>query len=163
MKITIINNERNEKRYTREELDEFVAQLKDGTFRRYEVRDNNKEVCFAAEWMKQNGELKTKSINALVLLSLENLRDLATVQEYKRLATQQPYTLLCFLGHDGHSLRIVCPYTITEASNGQCSIFIKRFPQAPLHLLLAAGHTTCRDGTRLLELLHDQLRSASLL
>ena len=30
MKITIINNERNEKRYTREELDEFVAQLKDG-------------------------------------------------------------------------------------------------------------------------------------
>ena len=121
MKITIINNERNEKRYTREELDEFVTQLKDGTFRRYDVRDNNKEVCFSAEWMKQNGELKTKSINALVLLSLENLRDLATVQEYKRLATQQPYTLLCFLGHDGHSLRIVCPYTITEASNGQCS------------------------------------------
>ena len=121
MKITIINNERNEKRYTREELDEFVAQLKDGTFRRYDVRDNNKEVCFAAEWMKQNGELKAKTINALVLLSLENLRDMATVQEYKRLATQQPYTLLCFLGHDGHSLRIVCPYTITEASNGQCS------------------------------------------
>ena len=129
MKITIINNERNEKRYSREELDEFVAQLKDGTFRRYEVRDNNKEVCFAAEWMKQNGELKSKNINALVLLSLENLRDLATVLEYKRLATQQPYTLLCFLGHDGHSLRIVCPYTITEASNGQCSSISKIKPR----------------------------------
>ena len=114
MKITIINNERNEKRYTREELDEFVAQLKDGTFRHHYVRDYNKEVCFAAEWVKQSSELKTKSINALVLLSLENLRDLATVQEYKRLATQLPYTLLCFLGHDGHSLRIVCPYAVSE-------------------------------------------------
>ena len=114
MKITIINNERNEKRYTREELDEFVAQLKDGTFRHHYVRDYNKEVCFAAEWMKQSGELKTKNLNALVLLSLENLRDLPTVQEYKRLATMQPYTLLCFLGHDGHSLRIICPYAIAD-------------------------------------------------
>ena len=62
--------------------------------------------------MKQNGELKAKSYNCLILLSLENLRDLSTVEEYKRLATLQPYTLLCFLGHDGHSLHIVCQYTI---------------------------------------------------
>ena len=117
MKITIINSERTEKRYTREELSEFVAQLKDGTFRHHYVRDYNKEVCFAAEWMKQGGELKAKDFNALVLLSLENLRDLATVQEYKHLAAQQPYTLLCFLGHDGHSLRIVCPYTVAETTN----------------------------------------------
>ena len=122
MKITIINNERNEKRYTREELDEFVAQLKDGTFRHHYVRDYNKEVCFAAEWMKQNGELKAKSVNALVLLSLENLRDLATVQEYKRLAIQQPYTQLCFLGHDGHSLRIVCPYAISEGEPSETTL-----------------------------------------
>ena len=121
MKITIINNERNEKRYTRMELSDFVTQLKDGTFRQHYVRDYNKEVCFAAEWIKQNGELKAKSLNALVLLSLENLRDMATVQEYKRLATMQPYTLLCFIGHDGHSLQIVCPYTVTDATNGQSS------------------------------------------
>ena len=121
MKVTIINNERNEKRYMREELDEFVVQLKDGTFCQHDVRDYNKEVCFAAEWMKQGGELKSKSINALVLLSLENLRDMATVQEYKRLAAQLPYTLLCFLGHDGHSLHIVCPYAITDATDGQSS------------------------------------------
>ena len=114
MKITIINSERNEKRYTREELDEFVAQLKDGTFRQQYIRDYTKEVCFAAEWLKQNGELKAKSLNSLILLSLENLRDLATAEEYKRQAAQQPYTLLCFLGHDGHSLHIVCPYTVTE-------------------------------------------------
>ncbi len=112
MKITIINSERNEKRYTRVELEEFVAQLRDGTYRQQYVRDYNKEVCFAAEWVKQNGELKAKNYNPLVLLSIENLRDLATVEEYKRLATLQPYTLLCFLGHDGHSLHIVCPYTV---------------------------------------------------
>ena len=55
MKITIINSERNEKRYTRVELEEFVAQLRDGTYRQQYVRDFNKEVCFAAEWVKQNG------------------------------------------------------------------------------------------------------------
>ena len=38
MKITIINNDKGEKRYTREELDEFVAQLKDGTFRHHITR-----------------------------------------------------------------------------------------------------------------------------
>ena len=118
MKITIINTERNEKRYTREELEAFVAQLSDGTYRQQYVRDYTKEVCFAAEWMKQGGELKTKSLNSLVLLSLENLRDLATVEAYKQQATQQPYTLLCFLGHDGHSLHIVCPYTVSDTTNG---------------------------------------------
>jgi len=117
MKITIINTERNEKRYTREELDDFVAQLKDGTFRQQYACDYMKDVCFAAEWQKQNGELVAKSTNALVLLSLENLRDLVTVEEYKRLATQVPYTLLCFIGHDGHSLHIVSPYTVAPSAS----------------------------------------------
>ena len=85
MKITIINSERNEKRYTREELEAFVAQLSNGTYRQEYVCDFNKEVCFAAEWVKQNGELKAKSYNCLALLSLENLRDLSTVEEYRRL------------------------------------------------------------------------------
>ena len=112
MKITIINNERNEKRYTRVELGEFVEQLRNGTYRQEDpTRDSCKEVCFAAEWQKTNGELKAKALNNLVLLSLENLRDLATVEEYKRLAAMQPFTLLCFIGHDGHSLHIVCQYT----------------------------------------------------
>ena len=125
MKITIINSERNEKHYTRVELDEFVEQLCNGTYRQHDVRDFKKNVCFAAEWVKQNGETKAKNRNPLVLLSIENLRDLATVEEYKRLAMQQPYTLLCFLGHDGHSLHIVCPYAMAEtinATNGQGSM-----------------------------------------
>ena len=112
MKVTIINSERSERRYTRVELDEFVGQLRDGTYRlENTTRDIRKEVCFAAEWQKINGELKTKALNNLVLLSLENLRDLATVREYKDMANRQLYTLLCFIGDDGHSLHIVCRYT----------------------------------------------------
>ena len=122
MKITIINSERNEKRYTREELEAFVAQLSDGTYRQQYVRDFNKEVCFAAEWVKLNGELKAKSYNCLILLSLENLRDLSTVEEYKRLAILQPYTLLCFMGHDGHSLHIVCPYTVSDGHPSETAL-----------------------------------------
>ena len=111
MKVTIINSEKTEKRYKRVDLEEFVAQLKDGFYRERDLRESRKEVCFAAEWQKTNGELKAKALNGLVLLSLENLRDLATVREYKELASRQLYTLLCFIGHDGHSLHIVCRYT----------------------------------------------------
>ena len=114
MKITIINGERNEKRYARVELDEFVAQLKDGTYHdTHSSRESRREVCFAAEWQKLNGELKARMQNPLVLLSLENLRDLPTVREYKELAARQPYTLLSFIGDNCHSLMIVCRYDVT--------------------------------------------------
>ena len=119
MNITIINGERTEKRYARVELTDFVEQLRDGTFRLPNTsRNSRKEVCFAAEWVKNNGELKAKAINSLVLLSLENLRDLATVNEYKEQAIRQLYTMLCFIGDDGHSLHIVCRYIV---SNGKPS------------------------------------------
>ncbi len=118
MKITIVNKEKNEKRFSRVELDEFVAQLADGTFHHQSTHDYCKEACFAAEWVKQKGEVKAKSLNGLVLLSIENLRDLPTVREYKELAARQLYTLLCFIGTDGHSLRIVCRY---DVSNGEPS------------------------------------------
>ena len=118
MKITIIKTEKNEKRFSRVGLDEFVAQLADGTFHQQSTHDYSKEACFAAEWVKQKGEMKAKSLNGLVLLSIENLRDLPTVREYKELAARQLYTLLCFIGTDGHSLRIVCRY---DVSNGEAS------------------------------------------
>lgn len=54
-------------------------------------------------------------LNRLVLLSVENLRDLTTSQRYKELASQQLYTLLCFIGHDGRSLHIVCRYEVTDS------------------------------------------------
>ena len=127
MKITIINGERMEKRYTRVELDEFVAQLREGTYRQENAsRDSRKEVCFAAEWMKQQGELRVRHDNRLVLLSLENLRDLPTVREYKEMAMRQLYTLLCFIGDDGHSLHIVCPYDVAGDTAEK-----ERVPQSP--------------------------------
>lgn len=119
MKITIVNHERNIKRYTRVDLDEFVAQLADGTYAPAGYHEPTRDVCFAAEWLKTDGQPKVKAVNRLVLLSLENLRDLPTVEEYKRLACLQPYTLLCFIGHDGHSLRIVCPYALSDADGQQ--------------------------------------------
>lgn len=48
MRISIINTERNERRYTRVELESFVAQLQDGTYRQNYVFNLHKEVCFAA-------------------------------------------------------------------------------------------------------------------
>jgi len=110
MKITIVKTERNEKRYTRVEMDEFVRLLREGKYLSATSREPLREVCFAAEWQKLNGELNVKEVNCLVLLSLENLRDLPTAEDYKQQASRLPYTLLCFLGHDGHSLHIVCPY-----------------------------------------------------
>ena len=122
MKITIINGERPEKRYSRVEIADFVEQLRNGTYRLENTsRDSRKEVCFAAEWHKQQGELKVRCINQLILLTLENLRDLATVREYKEQAARQLYTLLCFIGDDGHSLNIVCPFNI-EHSAGQMAV-----------------------------------------
>ncbi len=104
------------------ELDEFVRLLTEGGYLPATFREPPKEVCFAAEWQKLNGELKAKEVNPLVLLSLENLRDLPTSEEYKRLASQQPYTLLCFLGHDGHALHIVCPYTVSDGKPAETAL-----------------------------------------
>ena len=119
MKITVINKERNEKRYTRVDLDEFVEQLKDGTYRQKYVNDYEKEVCFAAQWHKWQGAEVIKETNRLVLLSVENLRDLPTSLIYKELASQQLYTLLCFIGHDGRSLHIVCHYDVTGGETSE--------------------------------------------
>ena len=43
-------------------------------------------------------------------MQLRNLFDLATAEEYKRQASLLPYTLLAFIGSDGRSVNIVCPY-----------------------------------------------------
>ena len=114
MNITLINVKRKEKSYTRMTIDQLVERMQDSDSRHSFTKDLDREVCFAAEWMKRDGTLELRQRNPLVLLSLENLRDLATVQEYKRQAALLPYTMLCFIGQDGHSLRIVCTYTVAD-------------------------------------------------
>ena len=130
MKITIIKTERKEKRYARVELEEFCRQLTDGTYHYANLQEAEKQVCFAAEWQKQNGELQLKNDNRLILLSLENLQNMDTVNYYKRLAEQQLYTLLAFLGHDGHSLHIVCRYDVATTSSTDSA---EKKPTAPEH------------------------------
>ena len=60
MKITIINTEKSEKRYAREELDAFVSQLKDGTYHHHYIRDFNKDVCFGAFVRDVTEQLESK-------------------------------------------------------------------------------------------------------
>ena len=76
MKITIINTERNEKRYTRVELGEFVRLLSEGAYRPA-TSFFTKAVCFAAEWQKVNGEMKA----ILVFLSFVFTYDYVKLRE----------------------------------------------------------------------------------
>ncbi len=118
MNITIINSQRKEKRYTRMELERFVDMVKDDTAPHNFIEDYRKEVCFAGVWMKRGGTVELRERNPLVLLSLENLRDLTTAIGYQHLANQLPYTLLTFLGAGGHSLDIVCRFQVADGDKG---------------------------------------------
>ena len=110
MKITVITPHRGQMCYSRFSLDQVCQQLKDGSLRPTPHMPSTKRLCFAAKWRKTNGEVKRICNNHLVLLQLNNLRDLATVEEYKRQVALLPFTLLAFAGHDGRSVNIVCPY-----------------------------------------------------
>ena len=81
MNITIINNQRSEKHYTRISLEQFVQQVADDTSSHNFSEDYKKDVCFAGEWVKRSGVSELRTKNPLVLLSLENLRDLQTAIE----------------------------------------------------------------------------------
>lgn len=141
MRITIISQNKKEKNYSRIELEDFVAKLREGAYQNQYMISVDKEVCFAAQWQKWEGQLRARELNRLVLLSIENLRDLVTVQEYKELAIRQLYTLLCFMGHDGHSLHIVCRY---DVSDGEASAVTQKNAFRKLHYIYSA-----QLGTRL--------------
>ena len=111
MNITIITQKKNEKSYSRMPLEQLVENIKNGNMASHTLSGAERGICFAAEWRKRDGAAELRQRNPLVLLALENLRDRATVQEYKRQACLVPYTLLCFAGPDGHSLYIVSTYT----------------------------------------------------
>ena len=114
MNITIITQKKNEKSYSRMPLEQLVENIKNGNMASHTLSGAERGICFAAEWQKRDGAAELRQRNPLVLLALENLRDRATVQEYKRQACLVPYTLLCFAGPDGHSLYIVSTYTVAE-------------------------------------------------
>ena len=65
-------------------------------------------ICFAAEWKKAQRKLVMKEYNGLVLLQVNNLRSTEDATELRKLASQQPYTHMAFVGLSSYSVMIVC-------------------------------------------------------
>lgn len=66
------------------------------------------KVCFAAEWKKAKRKLEMKQFNGLVLLQVNNLRSTEDAVELRKVASQQPYTYMAFVGLSAYSVMIVC-------------------------------------------------------
>lgn len=66
------------------------------------------KVCFAAEWKKAKRKLEMKQFNGLVLLQVNNLRSTEDAVELRKVAAQQPYTYMAFVGLSAYSVMIVC-------------------------------------------------------
>lgn len=65
-------------------------------------------ICFAAEWKKAQRKLEMKMFNGLVLLQVNNLRSTEDAIELRKVAAQQPYTYMAFVGLSAYSVMIVC-------------------------------------------------------
>ena len=142
MKCTIINPYRGQFCYARISLDEVYNLIKDGSLRPDPRIAPNKQICFSAEWRRSNGQTHLISNNHLVLLQLHNLFDLATAEEYKRQASLLPYTLLAFIGSDGRSVNIVCPYdAYDETTDNQQQALTNAYRK--LHFICSAQLSTC--------------------
>ena len=72
--------------------------------------DANKigRVCFTAEWDRRGGVVRMMGYNGLVLLEVNNLRDVEEAEAVRSGAGRMPQTLLAFVGASGHSVKIVC-------------------------------------------------------
>lgn len=75
------------------------------------------QICFAAEWKKMQRKLVMKQFNGLVLLQVNNLRSTEDAVELRKLASQQPYTHMAFVGLTGYSVMIVCRIAAEKAFN----------------------------------------------
>ena len=141
MKCTIIHPYRGQFCYARISLDEVYNLIKDGSLRPDPRIAPNKQICFSAEWRRSNGQSHLISNNHLILLQLRNLFDLATAEEYKRQASLLPYTLLAFIGSDGRSVNIVCPYdAYDETTDNQQQALTNAYRK--LHFIYSAQLST---------------------
>lgn len=53
--------------------------------------------------------------NNVILLEINNLGSMKAAMYYRQEAAKMPHTLMTFVGADGHSLKIVCPYSQHES------------------------------------------------
>ena len=73
-------------------------------------------LCFATEYRRMNGSRQLLRRNALVLLEIDGLADYATAVNMRNAAARQPYTLMAFIGANGHSVEIVCHVSQMDGS-----------------------------------------------
>lgn len=73
-------------------------------------------LCFAAQYRRMNGSRQLLRRNALVLLEIDGLADYATAVNMRNAAARQPYTLMAFIGANGHSVEIVCHISQMDGS-----------------------------------------------
>lgn len=73
-------------------------------------------LCFATEYRRMNGSRQLLRRNALVLLEIDGLADYATAVNMRNAAARQPYTLMAFIGANGHSVEIVCHISQIDGS-----------------------------------------------
>ncbi len=73
-------------------------------------------LCFAAEYRRMNGSRQLLRRNALVLLEIDSLKDYETAVNMRNAAARQSYTLMAFIGANGHSVEIVCRVSQMDGS-----------------------------------------------
>ena len=73
-------------------------------------------LCFAAQYRRMNGSRQLLRRNALVLLEIDGLADYATAVNMRNAVARQPYTLMAFIGANGHSVEIVCHISQMDGS-----------------------------------------------
>ena len=133
MKITLLKKQGKSEVINREELSDLVDAIKNGLMRvsvkhtreLYHLLNPHRQpdgqvttqweggiklprICFAADYMKRNGEWKMMDYNALVVLEVNDLVTYEKAVEVRELAKKLPETMLCFLGASGRSVKIVC-------------------------------------------------------
>lgn len=130
MKITVRKKTQNAFTYSAIDMEELIANMRSGAYSDSvrliredypllsrkrngdidirSIHENMPNVCFTSQVRKMNGELELREYNALILLEVSNLQSEKEAKRIKTLATELPYTMLCFIGDTGHDVKIVC-------------------------------------------------------
>ena len=65
-------------------------------------------ICFAADYVNREGQLRMMAYSGLVVLEINNLPTYEKAVEIREMVKRLPETMLCFLGGSGKSVKIVC-------------------------------------------------------
>lgn len=71
-------------------------------------------ICFCAHLRKEHNKVVVKEYSPLMLLEINNLPSRDEAEAVKKAACFVPFTLLCFIGASGRSVKIVCPIHLSE-------------------------------------------------